>query len=165
MQHTIRLAAWKDFRALMKVQRQIALGTEHLAVTRKDRIDSILYAFAKAVLNRKRVYTFIATDEKNIIGYITMVTGKFLKGKGTAYIVMGVLASYRGRGIGTQLLAHTEEVARAQGIHRIELEVFENNENAVRLYEKLGFVAEGRRREAIRTPEGYEDVIWMGKLL
>ena len=149
----------------MKVQRQIAHEAEHLAVTQKDRIDSTLYAFAKAVLNRKRVHTFVAKDGAEIVGYITVISGKFLKVRGTAYIVMGVIASHRGRGIGTELLARVEELARKQAVHRMELEVFEKNEGAVRLYEKLGFVAEGRRREAIKKADGYEDIIWMGKLL
>lgn len=125
----------------------------------------MLYALAKALVHRKRMHTFVATDEQRIVAYITVVTGKFLKVNGTAYIVMGVLTTHRGRGIGTRLLIRAEEFVRDRGMHRMELEVFEKNESAVRLYEKLGFVAEGRRREAIQTPEGYEDIIWMGKLL
>jgi len=165
MQFQITPAAWKDFVELLRVQRRITHETEHLAVTRKDPKNSTLYALAKAILHRKRLHTFVAKDGGSIVGYITVISGKFLKVRGTAYIVMGVLASHRGRGIGTELLACAEQFARAGGVHRMELEVFENNTNAVRLYEKFGFVAEGRRREAIKTPEGYEDVIWMGKLL
>jgi RimJ/RimL family protein N-acetyltransferase len=50
-------------------------------------------------------------------------------------------------------------------MHRIELEVFETNEGAMRLYEKLGYVVEGHRREAVKTAKGSTDIIWMGKLL
>ena len=165
MQFDITPAVWKDFGELLRVQRRIMRETEHLAVTHKDPKSSTLYALAKAILHRKRLHTFVAKDGGNIVGYISGISGKFLKVRGTAYLVMGVLASHRGRGIGTELLACAERFARTRGVHRMELEVFENNTNAVRLYEKLGFVAEGRRREAIQTPEGYEDVIWMGKLL
>mgnify|MGYP001565573067 FL=1 len=165
MQFDITPAVWKDFGELLRVQRRIMRETEHLAVTHKDPKSSTLYALAKAILHRKRLHTFVAKDGGNIVGYISVISGKFLKVRGTAYLVMGVLASHRGRGIGTGLLACAERFARTRGVHRMELEVFENNTNAVRLYEKLGFVAEGRRREAIQTPEGYEDVIWMGKLL
>lgn len=165
MQYEITRVAWKDFGELIRVQRQITHEAEHLAVTREDPRGSALYALAKAVLHRKRLHTFVAKDQGKIVGHITAITGKFLKVRGTSYIVMGVLASHRGRGIGTKLLARVEELARSQGIHRMELEVFEKNEAAIRLYEKLGFVEEGRRREAIKTPGGYEDIIWMGKLL
>ncbi|MDO8552643.1 MAG: GNAT family N-acetyltransferase [bacterium] len=165
MQYQIKLAGLKDFGALMQLQKQIANEAEHLAVTGKDRRDSLLYAFAKTLVHRKRVHTFIALDGAKIVGYITAISGKFLKVRGTSYVVMGVLASYRGRGIGTALLKQAEGLAREHGMHRMELEVFEKNEDAVHLYEKLGFVMEGRRREAIKTPKGYEDIIWMGKLL
>ena len=111
------------------------------------------------------MHTFVAKDGAHIVGYITVICGKFLKVKGTAYIVMGVLTSHRRRGIGTGLLMHVEEFVRSRQMHRLELEVFENNVNAIRLYEKLGFLTEGKRREAIRTPSGYQDIRWMGKLL
>lgn len=165
MTHDISLAGWKDLTELIRVQRQIARETEHLAKTRSERSDGILYALAKAFLNRKRVHSFVAKENGKIVGYITVICGKFIKVRGTAYFVMGVLASHRGRGIGTQLLHGAEEFVRSQNMHRIELEVFENNVPARRLYEKAGYVAEGRRREAIRTESGYQDIIWMGKLL
>lgn len=161
----IALAGWRDFGRLMAVQRQIAEEAEHLAITRQDPKGSTLYAFAKALLHRKRMHTFVAKDHGEIVGYITVISGKFIKVRGTAYVLVGVLASHRGRGIGTALMAEAEKLARARGIHRMELEVFEKNEGAMRLYEKFGFQAEGRRREAIRTEGGYEDIIWMGKLL
>lgn len=165
MEYNISLTNWKDFAELLTLQRDISHEVEHLAVTKKDRKDSMFWSFAKAILHRKRVYTFIAKDNGKLIGYITVVTGKFLKVRETAYIVMGVAADYRGKGVGTQLLAKAEEFARSQNMHRIELEVFDRNVNAIRLYEKLGFVMEGRRREAIKTADGYQDIIWMGKLL
>jgi RimJ/RimL family protein N-acetyltransferase len=165
MEYTFERAGWRDFPALKKLQQQIARETEHMAVTRSDRSDSLLYTLAKAVLNRNRVHAFVAKDEEKIVGYITIICGKFLKVRGTAYIVMGVLASHRGKGIGTELLKRAEELVRGKNMHRIELEVFENNANAIHLYEKMGYIAEGRRREAIKTTDGYEDIIWMGKLL
>jgi len=52
------------------------------------------------------------------------------------------------------------------GLHRVTAEVFAPNEAAIRLYEKLGFVEEGRLRQAHRDPEtgGFVDVVVMGKL-
>jgi len=167
MTHTpeIAPARLRDFAELLAVQRQITEEAEHLAVTRNDPKGSTLYAFAKALLHRKRMHTFVAKDNGRIVGYITIIFGKFIKVRGTAYVVVGVLASHRGRGIGTALMAAAEALARKKGVHRMELEVFEKNMAAKGLYEKFGFELEGRRREAIQTEGGYEDIIWMGKLL
>ncbi|OGG80642.1 hypothetical protein A3A39_04100 [Candidatus Kaiserbacteria bacterium RIFCSPLOWO2_01_FULL_54_13] len=164
-QFDIRVAGWRDFGALATLQKKIVREAEHLAATGKDRKEPLLYALAKAILHRKRVHTIVAEEEGKFVGYITIVFGKFQRVRETAYIVVGVLASHRGRGIGTQLLSRAEDHARDRGMHRVELEVFETNDSAVRLYEKLGYVIEGRRREAVRTDEGYTDIIWMGKLL
>ena len=47
------------------------------------------------------------------------------------------------------LTIHAIEWARrADGVRRIELDVFSTNPPAIRLYEQLGFVTEGRRRSA-----------------
>lgn len=165
MQILIRAAGWRDFGALLKLQRQVVRESEHLAATGGERKEPILFAFAKAILHRKRVHTQIAIDGGEPVGYITIVFGKFQKVGETAYIVVGVRASHRGHGVGTALLTEAEKFARSRKMHRMELEVFEGNQGAVRLYEKLGYAIEGRRREAVKTPSGYSDIIWMGKLL
>ena len=49
-------------------------------------------------------------------------------------------------------------------MHRVELTVFAYNERAIRVYEKLGFVQEGRRRDAWYWDGEYHDVWDMGLL-
>lgn len=49
-------------------------------------------------------------------------------------------------------------------LHRIELEVFEDNPRAVRCYEKVGFQHEGRRRKADFREGNYRDALMMGML-
>jgi len=56
----------------------------------------------------------------------------------------------RGRGLGTEatrlILRHAFE---SVGLHRVDLEVYEFNPRAMRVYEKVGFVLEGTRRDAL----------------
>lgn len=59
---------------------------------------------------------------------------------------LAVFPEFRGRGIGTLLLAAAEERAWALGLARLSLTCFERNEGALRLYLRLGF------READRRP-------------
>jgi len=49
-------------------------------------------------------------------------------------------------------------------LNRIALEVYENNLRAVRAYEKVGFVHEGRRRKAMYSDGKYIDIIQMSIL-
>ena len=78
---------------------------------------------------------------------------------------MGVLAEFRGQGIGKQLLQATIDKVRESGLEKIELSVYSSNEPAIALYRSLGFVEEGRKRRG-RLVEGiYDDVLVMGLLL
>jgi len=55
-----------------------------------------------------------------------------------------------GRGFGTEMTRLVLDHAfDAVGVHRVELEVYEHNPRARRVYEKCGFRVEGRRREAL----------------
>lgn len=78
---------------------------------------------------------------------------------------MSTAKQWRGRGVGTRLLERLLEWAREQHIERVELRVFSNNTGAIRLYERFGFVVEGRQVNAVRVADGYVDIIFMAKLL
>lgn len=70
-----------------------------------------------------------------------------------------------GRGYGTDatrlILAHAFETV---GVHRIGLEVYAFNPRARRVYEKVGFVREGTRRDALRWDGGWVDADIMAVL-
>ncbi len=53
---------------------------------------------------------------------------------------MGLLPQFRHQGIGTRLISRVLEAARVYGFARVELAVYRSNANAIRLYEKAGFV-------------------------
>lgn len=50
------------------------------------------------------------------------------------------------------------------GLHRVYLNVRRNNSRAIRFYEKIGFTLEGTARDALRTAEGYVDLLWFSML-
>jgi RimJ/RimL family protein N-acetyltransferase len=50
------------------------------------------------------------------------------------------------------------------GLHRVELDVYDFNTRARHIYEKLGFVLEGTKREALRFDDGWVDCHVMGLL-
>lgn len=71
--------------------------------------------------------------------------------------------SYWGKGYGTDALRLALRHAFGPlGLHRVELHVFEFNQRAVRSYEKVGFVHEGVRREALMRKGQYYDIYVMG---
>ena len=77
---------------------------------------------------------------------------------------MGVLAPYRGKGVGKALISAALQKARAKGLTRIELTVRENNKAAIALYKKFGFVAEGIHINGVCIEGQYENHIFMALL-
>jgi len=85
---------------------------------------------------------------------------------GFGEIGMLVRQGWRGRGIGSALLAAAEELARELGLHKLSLEVFAHNDAAIALYRKCGFIEEGRKVRQYRRVSGEQwDTIVMGRLL
>ena len=58
---------------------------------------------------------------------------------------LGVHSTERGAGIGRALMEKAEEWAREQGLSEVQLNVWEFNEPALRLYEKLGYATLSRK--------------------
>lgn len=72
-----------------------------------------------------------------------------------ALMGMSVAADRQGAGVGRRLLAHLVERARAAGHAKLELEVYEDNPRAVRLYEQFGFGVEATKRHDVWRAGGY----------
>jgi len=73
---------------------------------------------------------------------------------GVVYLGMAILAAERGKGHGRLMLQTAIEHARAAPIHKIELEVWPDNERTIGLYESFGFETEGVRRDHYRRRDG-----------
>jgi RimJ/RimL family protein N-acetyltransferase len=70
-----------------------------------------------------------------------------------------------GEGLGTDAVRLVVEYAFSElGLHRIELHVDEENERAIRCYEKCGFVREGLLRDHRRIDDRYSNTIQMSIL-
>ncbi|GER32501.1 N-acetyltransferase NAT13 [Striga asiatica] len=74
------------------------------------------------------------------VGSIACRVEKKESGGIRVYIMtLGVLAPYRGLGVGTKLLNHVLEICMKQSIGEIYLHVQTNNEEAIKFYKKFGF--------------------------
>jgi RimJ/RimL family protein N-acetyltransferase len=82
---------------------------------------------------------------------------------GVADLGMLVAAGWRGRGVGTALLAEGIERARKAGAHKIALQVWPHNTAAIALYERFGFRREGYLTRHYRRRSGeLWDAVIMG---
>jgi RimJ/RimL family protein N-acetyltransferase len=106
--------------------------------------------------------TIVAVADGEVIGSIHIGTS----GHGFGEIGMAIAREWRGRGVGSALMAAAIDWARAQGLHKLSLGVFAHNAAGLALYRKYGFVEEGRRVKHYRRQSGeLWDSIEMGLLL
>jgi RimJ/RimL family protein N-acetyltransferase len=108
------------------------------------------------------VGTFVAVEGVEIIGSIHVEASRF----GFGDLGMTVAREWRGRGVGSAMLAAAIEWAREEGLHKLSLGVWPHNAAGLALYRKFGFVEEGRRVKQFRRASGeLWDSIEMGLLL
>ncbi len=71
----------------------------------------------------------------------------------------------QGRGIGSACIRWLAQMAfRDLGAHRFWLDVKARNTRAQALYQREGFIEEGRLRESVRADDGYDALIVMSML-
>lgn len=90
--------------------------------------------------------TLVADAGTEVIGSIHIDASRH----GFGGVGMAVAREWRGRGVGTALMAGAIDWARERDLHKLSLSVFAHNAAAIGLYRKLGFVEEGRRVKQFR---------------
>jgi RimJ/RimL family protein N-acetyltransferase len=101
--------------------------------------------------------------EGTLIGTMVLRNEENLPSRSATFGIIIGDPAYLDRGYGTEastlLLAYAFAVL---GYHKVNLDLFEYNARAQAMYEKLGFVVEGRRRENHWTRGRFWDDILMG---
>ncbi len=106
--------------------------------------------------------TLVAIVDGQIVGSLHLDVSSH----GFGEIGMAVAREWRGRGVGSALVAAAVEEARTRGLHKLTLSVYPHNDAAIALYRKFGFVEEGHRVKQLRRANGeLWDILEMGLLL
>jgi RimJ/RimL family protein N-acetyltransferase len=108
----------------------------------------------------------VALDGGRVVGSMSITRDEHPVTHHVATLGMFVIASHRRRGIGAALLEEALRWARTQRVRRIELSVYPDNDAALALYRRYGFVEEGRLVRRSRKADGYRDeilmAVWLG---
>ena len=122
-------------------------------------------AFLEMVEGTDRSVVFLAEVESGVVGMLDFHGNKKEQCAHCGGFGMSVHHKWRYRGIGSELLERLFSWARSRNFRRIELEVFSNNQPAIDLYNKLGFVQEGRKVEAVSVKGELIDILLMAKII
>jgi ribosomal protein S18 acetylase RimI-like enzyme len=148
-----------SFRASLDV---VAREKKFLALVEAPSLEQV-ETFVRANIE-KGIAQVVAVDSKQVVGWADIVPAWAAGVAHRGSLGMGVLASYRGQGLGRALLRACIARAWAAGLERIDLEVRTDNLAAIRLYESTGFQREGIRRSGMRIDGVYSDTLQMGLL-
>lgn len=109
--------------------------------------------------------TIVAVTEGRVIGMLGIAREAHPVTHHVASLGMHLAKDWRSRGVGSALLAEAFRWARWAGVEKLALTVYPDNDRARKLYEKFGFVEEGRMIGHSKKRHGYEDEIVMGRWL
>jgi L-phenylalanine/L-methionine N-acetyltransferase len=111
----------------------------------------------------KNYAQYIAVSDGKIVGWVDAIPKAHPTMAHVGGLGMGVIAEHRGKGIGRKLLEKAIQHAWDSGLKRLELEVFADNEAAIALYKKHGFIQEGVKRFARAIDGHYQDIVVMAQ--
>ncbi|WP_288679334.1 GNAT family N-acetyltransferase [uncultured Clostridium sp.] len=161
----IRRCEINDADNMLKMLLELDKETEYMLFEADERSNDINRV--KAMINQSingDNLLLIATEDDNIIGFLSAQRGIIRKIKHTAYIVVGIREKFRGKGIGKKLFCELDLWAKENNISRLELTVMCPNSMAKQLYEKNGFEVEGTKRNSIFMNGKYIDEYYMSKI-
>ena len=109
----------------------------------------------------------ICSQEQNIpIGVMTLnASDTRMQHHRNSEIGIKIIPEHQNHGYGTEAIQWALQWGFLQAnLHRIEITGFEYNKEALKLYQRLGFKVEGRRRECLWFDGRYWDYMIMGML-
>jgi RimJ/RimL family protein N-acetyltransferase len=166
---SIRSAQPEDAESLLAYIRAVAAETEFFVMEPNEfpSTDEQERQWIREHLDRPGWLALVAEAAGAINGNVSFENGSHRRIAHRGTIGISVTKDWRGKGIGTALLQTLIEWAEANPlIEKLSLAVFANNENAIGLYRKLGFVEEGRQPRDVKLGPGrYVDTILLYRLV
>jgi RimJ/RimL family protein N-acetyltransferase len=117
--------------------------------------------FIRAVRRHPDAAVFVAEIDGQIVGRLSLARDTHPASLHVADLGLMVDGSHRRQGVGRGLMEAAAEWARESGVSKLELHVFPWNTPAIALYESLGYVQEGYRKNHYVRDGTYADAVLM----
>ena len=160
----IREIELEDYKELLDFMKTVQ-GESNFLLSYADE-NNITYEeekeFIKNIKKSQTSNLFVAVQNNKILGAISFNGSERRKRKHYGTIGISLLKEYWGKGIASSLLKTLIIWAKKEKIKKINLEVFENNDRAIYLYEKFDFKLEGKIEDGIFDGENYISLLIYG---
>jgi ribosomal protein S18 acetylase RimI-like enzyme len=108
---------------------------------------------------------FVACIDNDVIGWVHLKHSESAKLSHTAELTLGVLAQYRGHGIGAELLKRGTDWAADHGYEKLYNSVPSSNQTAIDFLEDHGWETEAVREDHYKIDGEYADEVMLAKSL
>ena len=161
----IREAEGKDAGVLLKYLDRISRETDYLTFGPEEfsLTENEEFKFLERHQTRDNCIYLLATIDEAIVGNLIFTAGSRPRIRHVGELSTSVLKEYWNIGIASALFDSFLEWAKGGNIIRkINLRVRTNNQRAIGLYKRKGFVVEGMQRKELFMDRKYYDNLWMG---
>lgn len=148
---------------VLKLTGSVASSDETLGVSREPDAKTREWYATRSTADERLDLAVVDVASGEVVGEVVLNEFDATARSSNFRTLLGPAA--RGRGLGTEaarlIIGHGFDVL---GLHRIGLDVFAFNPRARHVYEKIGFVVEGVKRDAFVFDGEFVDEIWMSIL-
>lgn len=125
-----------------------------------------LGAYIEKIKTQPNATMLLATAEDKIVGIGGIRSETKIKSRHCGELGIVVAKAYQGQGIGSEIIQRLLDWCRGNGVTtKVQLDTRKDNEKAVALYQRFGFVIEGDLKNAALVDGQYRDVYIMGLML
>jgi RimJ/RimL family protein N-acetyltransferase len=103
----------------------------------------------------------VAEADGDVVGNVLVNVDRGVATEHIGVLSICIARDWRDVGIGSELVAAAQRWAVERGLRKVSLGVFPDNERAIAVYEKQGFVREGLRHMQYRSGDVYRDEVLM----
>jgi len=162
----IREAKKEDAATLLQFLDKVCAETDNLTFgpgempLTVEQEESFLESMAK---KEGSIFLVALTEEKELVGTTHFMAGSMPRTKHAGEFGISILRAHWGKGLGAAMMEVLFEWIRSQkNIRKVNLKVRADNFSAIHLYEKHGFVHEGRITREYCIKDEFHDVLCMG---
>ena len=165
----IRLAEVKDAEAMLHIQKEV-LQEDIYFVSTFDEFKQTVegqHQWIQQKQENPNELLIVAEVEGDVVGWLVFQTEGRFKTRHTGKFGVMLREQARGKGLGTELVKYLIDWAQQHPeIEKISLFTFATNTRAIALYEKLGFIEEGRKTKEYKLADGtYIDDVIMSRFV
>jgi RimJ/RimL family protein N-acetyltransferase len=117
--------------------------------------------FLGELIRADRNLVLVAEADGAVVGNVLVTVESSTISAHVGTLAICIDHEWRDVGIGSVLVAAAQNWASERGLRKLALGVFPDNERAIAVYERAGFVREGLRRMQYRSGDDFRDEVLM----